>query len=46
MSKNKGKKKESRQKDLEAQRIREWEEKFDEEQRIKLKEELIREEKN
>ena len=36
---------EAQQKDLEAQKIREWEEKFDEEQKIKLREELIREEK-
>jgi len=33
------------QKDLEAQRIKEWEDKFDQEQKIKLKQELIREEK-
>ena len=30
---------------MEAQRIKEWEEKFDEEQRIKLEEEIQREER-
>ena len=36
---------EAAQKDLEAQRIKEWEDKFDEEQKIRLRQELIREEK-
>ena len=30
---------------MEAQRIKEWEDKFDEEQKIRLRQELIREEK-
>ena len=36
---------EAKQKDLEAQKIREWEEKFDHDQKIKLQQEMIREEK-